>query len=54
MKKQAHGLLGHSNTSLCSMSSSEEMGALKKVGLNEGGVATILLLKELEKLQHVV
>ncbi len=29
------------------------MGALKKVWLNEGGVATILPLKELEKLWHV-
>ncbi len=30
------------------------MGALKKVWLNKGGVATILPLKELEKLWHVV
>ena len=41
-KKQAHGLVGHSNAGLCSMSSSGEMGALKKVWLNEGGMATIL------------
>ena len=54
VKKQARGLMGHSNTGLCSMSSSGEMGALKKVWLNEGGVAIILPLKELEKLWHVV
>jgi hypothetical protein len=36
------------------MSSSGEMGALKKVWLNKGGVATILPLKELEKLWHML
>ena len=54
VKKQARGLMGHSNTGLCSMSSSGEMGALKKVWLNKSGVATILPLKEPEKLWHVV
>ena len=34
------------------MSSSGEIRALKKMWLNEGGVATILPLKELEKLWH--
>ncbi len=54
LKKQAHGLMGHSNAGSCSMSLSGEMGALKKVWLNKGGVATILPLKELEKLWHLV
>ena len=54
VKKQARGLMGHSNTGLCSMSSSGEMGALKKVWLNKGGMATILPLKGLEKMWHIV
>jgi hypothetical protein len=54
LKKQARGLVGHSNAGLCSMSSSGEIEALKNVWLNKGGVATILPLKELEKLWHVV
>jgi hypothetical protein len=54
MKKQARGLVGYSNAGPCSMNSSGEMGALKKVWLNKGRVATILPLKELEKLWHVV
>ena len=36
------------------MSSSGEMGALKKVWLNKGRAATILPLKEFEKLWHVM
>ena len=50
VKEQACGLVGHSDAGLCSMRSSGEMGALEKVWLNDGGVATILSLKELEKL----
>ncbi len=46
--------MGHSNAGSCSMSSSGEIRALKKMWLNEGGVATILPLKELEKLWHLV
>ena len=43
-----------SNACLCSMSSSREMGALKKVWLNKGDMATILPLKGLEKMWHIV
>ncbi len=46
--------MGHSNAGSCTVSSSGEMGALKKVWLNEGKVAAILPLKELEKLWHVM
>ena len=50
LKKQARGLIGHSNAGLCGMNSSGSLGALKQVWLNEGGVATIIPLKQLEKL----
>jgi hypothetical protein len=51
LTKQARGLVGHSNAGLCSMSSSGEIGALKKVWPNKGCVTTILPLNELEKLE---
>jgi hypothetical protein len=54
LKKQAHGLIGHSNAGLCGMDSSGSLGALKQVWLNEDGVATIIPLKQLEKLCPVV
>ena len=54
VKEQARVLMGDSNAGSCSMNSSGEVGALKKVRLNKGRVATILPLKELEKLWHVV
>jgi len=50
LKKQARGLIGHSNAGSCGMDSSGSLGALKQVWLNEGGVATIIPLKQLEKL----
>ena len=50
LKKEEHGLIGHSNTKSCSMDFSKEMGALKQMRLNKGRVSTIIPLKQLEKL----
>jgi len=50
VKKQARGLIGHSNAGSCGMDSSGSLGALKQVWLNEGGVAMIIPLTQLEKL----
>jgi len=50
LKKQASGLIGHSNAGPCGMDSSGSLGALEQVWLNEGGVVTIIPLKQLEKL----
>ena len=46
LKKEARGLIGHSNAGLCGMDSSGSLGALKQVWLNKGRVATIILLKQ--------
>jgi len=54
LKKQAHGLIGNSNAGLCRMDSSGSLGDLEQVWLNEGGVAMIIPLKQLEKLCPVV
>jgi hypothetical protein len=54
LKKQARGLISHSNAGLCRMGSSGSLGALKQVWLNEGGVATIIPLKQLKKLCPMV
>jgi len=54
LKKQAHGLIGHSNAGSCGMDLSGSLGALEQVWLNEGGVVTIIPLKQLEKLCPVV
>jgi hypothetical protein len=54
LKKQARGLIGHSNAGSCGMDSSRLLGALEQVWLNESRVATIILLKQLEKLCPVV
>ena len=54
LKKQARGLIGHSNAGLCRMDSSGSLGALTQVWFNEGGVAMIIPLKQLEKLYPVV
>ncbi len=50
LMKQARGLIGHSNAGLCGMDSSGSLGDLKQVWFNEGGVAMIFPLKQLEKL----
>ena len=54
LKKQARGLIGHSNAGLCGMDLSGLLGNLKQVWLNKGGVATIIPLKQLKKLCPVV
>jgi len=55
LKKKARGLIGHSNAGSCGMDSSGSLGALEQVWwLNKGGVATIIPLKQLEKLCTVV
>ena len=53
VKKEGCRLIGHSNAGSCGMDSSGKLGALEQVWLNEGGVATIIPLKQLEKLWHV-
>jgi hypothetical protein len=50
LKKQARGLICHSNAGSCGMDSSGSLGDLEQVWFNEGGVATIIPLKQLEKL----
>ncbi len=50
LKKELHGLIGHSNAGSCRMDLSGLLGALEQVWLNEGRVATIIPLKQLEKL----
>jgi hypothetical protein len=50
LKKELRGLISHSNAGSCGMDSSGLLGALKQVRLNKGGVATIVPLKQLEKL----
>ncbi len=50
LKKQARGLIGHSNAGSCGMDSSGSLGDLKQKWFNEGRVATIIPLKQLEKL----
>ncbi len=54
LKKQARGLIGHSNAGLCGMDSSGSLGALAQVWFNEGGVATIIPLKQLKKFYPMV
>jgi hypothetical protein len=53
LKKEKNGLIGHSNTGSWGMDSSREMGALKQMWLNKGEVATIIPLKQLEKLWQI-
>jgi hypothetical protein len=48
--KQQRGLVGHSNAGLCSMNTAGNLGAIKQMWLNEGGVATVVPLKVLEKI----
>ncbi len=50
LKKEPRGLIGHSNAGSCGMDSSGSLGAVEQVWLNEGRVAMIIPLKQLEKL----
>ncbi len=54
LKKDEHALMGHSNMGLGGMEMSGEMGAVNQMWLNEGGVATIIPLKVLEKIWPVM
>jgi hypothetical protein len=49
LKKQARGLIGHSNAGLCGMDLSGSLRDLEQVWFNKGRVVTIILLKQLEK-----
>jgi hypothetical protein len=53
MEKQARNIIGHSNTRLCEMDTAREMGPIKQMWLNKGGVTTIVPLKILEKIWPV-
>ncbi len=50
LKKEERALVGHSNMGLGGMEMHGKMGAVKQMWLNEGGVATIIPLKVLEKI----
>ncbi len=47
------GLMGHSNVGSCEMDTARDMGAIKQMWLNEGGVAAIVPLKILKKILPV-
>jgi hypothetical protein len=47
---QECGLVGHSNVGSCGMDTTGNMGVIKQMRLNEGGVAVIVPLKALEKI----
>ena len=51
---QEHGLVGHSYAGLCGMDTTGDMGAIKQMWLNEGGVAAIMPLKVLEKIWTII
>jgi hypothetical protein len=53
LRKQACGLVRHSNAGSCGMDTTGETGAVKQMWLNEGRVATIIPLKVLEKIWPV-
>ncbi len=50
MEVQERGLVGHSNMGPCGMDTTGDMGAIKQMCLNKGGVAAIVPLKVLEKI----
>jgi hypothetical protein len=53
LKKEEHALMGHSYMGSGGMEMSSEMGVVDQMWLNEGGVATIIPLKVLEKIWPV-
>jgi hypothetical protein len=53
MRKQAHGLVGHNNAGSCGMDTAGQMGAVKQMWLNKGGVSTIIPHKVPEKIWPV-
>jgi hypothetical protein len=48
LMRQARGLVRHSYAGLCAMNSSGELSTIKQMWLNKGGMATIILLKQIE------
>ena len=50
IESQKRGLVGHSNAGSCGMNETGDLGAIKQMWLNEGGVATVVPLKVLEKI----
>jgi hypothetical protein len=50
LKKQLHGLCSHTNSGSTTMNKAGALGAVKKMWLKEGGVASVILLKILEKI----
>ncbi len=53
LKKEERALVGHSNMGSGGMEMSGELGSVKQMWLNEGGVVTIIPLKVLEKIWPV-
>ncbi len=53
VKKEKRGLIGHTNAGSTGMEMTGSLGAIPKMWVNEGGVATIIPLKELEKIWRV-
>ena len=53
IEQQKHDLVGHSNAGSCGMDKVGDLGAIKQVWLNEGGIATIVPLKILEQIWPV-
>jgi hypothetical protein len=50
---QECSLVGHSNAGLCGIDTAGDMGAIKQMWLNKGGVAAIVPLKVLKKIRLV-
>ncbi len=53
IKQENCRLIGHSNVRSVNLDSTGDQGAIKGMWLNEGGMATIILLKQLEKHRQV-
>ncbi|KAL3810038.1 hypothetical protein ACHAXA_000207 [Cyclostephanos tholiformis] len=53
LQKQLRGLCGHTNSGSTVMDQAGALGAVKKVWLNEGGVASVIPLKVLEEIWPV-
>ncbi len=53
LKKQLWGLCGHTNSGSSTMDEAGTLGAVKKMWLNKGGLASVILLKILEKIWPV-
>jgi hypothetical protein len=54
LRKQMHGLCGHTNSGSMTMDKAGNLGAIKKMWLNKGGVASMIPLKILEKIWPVL